>query len=550
MKKALLVLGLVVCGMLCARGQVAGEWTWMNGDTVSQSLAHYGTQGEFDSLNTPPALYETCEWTDKDGNFWLYGGVLFGPSFGGPSMSDLWKFNPAINQWAWIKGPGGTPNQTAIYGVQGIPSPNNTPGSRGWGTPTWVDTTGNLWLFGGYSAGNYKNDLWKYNISSNEWTWMKGPDTLVAFGNYGTMGLPDSANVPSPRCETNASWTDDNNNLWLFGGMGNGSYNDLWRYNISTNIWTWMKGSSTPNFDHGVYGIKGVSDSANRPSMRYCYAKWKDENNNLWFYGGYEQNTPFYGIKNDVWRYSITSNEWTWISGDSIVQDSIATENGQCVATEYNLPACRYENRACWQIGDNFLVLGGLPLNGRGFNDLWSYNVLLNEWTWVSGATTPNPNYHYGIKTISNPLNSPPGRFGSIGWRDNQCNLWFFGGVYYDFSLGSYICLNDMWRYTLDSTCIQFTSCSGLNNIDLKSMESVDVRIYPNPTTGTFTITLNGSTSSPTNQLQITDLAGRVVHQQTLTQKSEVINQNFSAGVYFVRVGDGERSFTEKLIIQ
>ena len=62
---------------------------------------YFGTQGIFDPLNSPPGLYEACEWTDLNGNFWLYGGD---GTLG--RYSDLWQFNPLINQWAWIKGPG------------------------------------------------------------------------------------------------------------------------------------------------------------------------------------------------------------------------------------------------------------------------------------------------------------------------------------------------------------------------------------------------------------------------------------------------------------
>src|ERR1017187_7833913 len=125
---------LLIIGLMGVKGYgQPGEWTWMNGDSTCCSIGHFGTQGVFDALNTPPALYEACEWTDKDGNFWLFGGVYNFNEFG-----DLWEFKPTINQWAWIKGPG-IPLQNGIYGVQGIPSPTNNPGARGWGVPTFVD---------------------------------------------------------------------------------------------------------------------------------------------------------------------------------------------------------------------------------------------------------------------------------------------------------------------------------------------------------------------------------------------------------------------------
>ncbi|MBK9048088.1 MAG: hypothetical protein IPL74_15885 [Bacteroidetes bacterium] len=72
----------------------------------------------------------------------------------------------------------------------------------------------------------------------------------------GNKGIANPLNNPSPRMETAASWTDDIGNLWLFGGIwyGVSRLNDLWKYNIATNQWTWMKGDSTINAN-GQYGM-------------------------------------------------------------------------------------------------------------------------------------------------------------------------------------------------------------------------------------------------------------------------------------------------------
>jgi N-acetylneuraminic acid mutarotase len=49
------------------------------------------------------------------------------------------------------------------------------------------------------------------------------------------------------------SWMDNQGQLFLFGGYGmyqpnegekvGGRMNDLWRYNPSTNVWSWLGGS-------------------------------------------------------------------------------------------------------------------------------------------------------------------------------------------------------------------------------------------------------------------------------------------------------------------
>ncbi len=80
---------------------------------------------------------------------------------------DLWRYNIASGQWTWMTGqPAGSSLGLPVYGTLGVPSPANTPGSRTYGV-TWVDSEGNLWLFGGAgydSTGTvgYLSDLWRY----------------------------------------------------------------------------------------------------------------------------------------------------------------------------------------------------------------------------------------------------------------------------------------------------------------------------------------------------------------------------------------------------
>src|SRR5207244_311221 len=143
------------------------------------------------------------------------------------------------------------PDQPGVYGIQGIPSATNYPGARTFGARSWTDTSGYLWLCGGGGyASNYSgelNDLWRYDITNDEWTWMKGSNTTGSAGVYGTLQTPDAQNEPSGRHEATACWNDLNGNLWFYGGYDGGSYSDMWMYNPSTNEWTWMNGMTGSN---------------------------------------------------------------------------------------------------------------------------------------------------------------------------------------------------------------------------------------------------------------------------------------------------------------
>jgi hypothetical protein len=60
------------------------------------------------------------------------------------------------------------------------------------------------------------------------------------------------------------------------------------------------------------------------------------------------------------------------------------------------------------------------------WNDLWMYDG--ENWTWISGISSPNQYSFYGEKGVASPSNVPGSRRGATGWRDNDGNLWMFGG--------------------------------------------------------------------------------------------------------------------------
>jgi hypothetical protein len=181
---------------------------------------------------------------------------------------------------------------SGVYGTLGTPAAVNIPGSRR-DAVSWTDNSGHLWLFGGDGddAGNsqgYLNDVWEFDPSSVEWTWMGGSNTngpnLGQPGVYGTLGTPAAGNIPGGRFGA-AGWTDKSGQFWLFGGLGippgvppgnDGYPNDLWKFNPSTNQWAWMGGSNSVVLlafgveygRPGVYGTLGTPAAGNTPGGR------------------------------------------------------------------------------------------------------------------------------------------------------------------------------------------------------------------------------------------------------------------------------------------
>lgn len=450
MKTIFLSIGVLLYANL-ASSQIVPEtpWTWVKGDNTINQVGKYGTIGVRSISNTPGARNSSATWRDNQGNLWLLGG--FGYSAGSQGyLNDLWKYEPSTSQWTWIKGDN-TVNQKAVFGTKGVAHATNKPGAA-YSSVSWTDRSGNLWLFGGFGFNGTTigllNALWKFDPATSEWTWVKGDNTVNAVGVYGTKGVAHASNQPGARYSSQA-WTDANGDLWLFGGNGYsgaamGILNDLWKYDISLNQWIWINGDNAVNVP-GVYGTKQVENSANKPGGRYVAGSWLDAAGNVWMYGGYGHGSTVAGNLNDMWKYNPSTNAWTWMSGDPII-DQKASYGILGNEAASNKPGSRYVGNSWKEPNGNLWMFGGFgydDTNAGYLNDLWKYNTTTNRWTWVKGDASIDQTAVYGTMGMPDEDNKAGGRTASVSWSDGQGNAWFFGGTGYDGSASGN--LNDLW---------------------------------------------------------------------------------------------------------
>jgi N-acetylneuraminic acid mutarotase len=426
------------------------RWTWMSGSDVAYQPGVYGTKGTADPSNVPGARVGAVSWTDSQGNFWLFGGYGQDETSEVFFLNDLWKFDPAALEWTWISG-SSVGNQVGVYGTKGAADPSNVPGGRD-GAVAWCDADGELWLFGGYGyIGNgysTRNDLWRFDPATLEWTWVSGASIPSQPGAYGTKGTSDPSNVPGAR-GAGVSWMDHEGKLWLFGGGGydssgnNGRLDDIWKFDPSTLEWTWVSGSdAVPQV--AVYGIKGVADPSNTPGGRSSAASWLDSSGNLWLFGGMGTASLGY-LQNDLWEYNTTTSQWTWISGsESHFERGIYRNKGK--ADPIAFPGVRHAAISWLDATGGLWLFGGFGYAENSFghlNDLWRLDPATLEWTWVSGDEIAEQPAVFGAKRKLDPSSVPGGKAIAVGWMDAQGNLWLFGG-----EEGGGLTRNDLWKYT------------------------------------------------------------------------------------------------------
>jgi len=344
----------------------------------------------------------------------------------------------------WISG-SDTINQFGTYGTKGTADPCNIPGARG-ASISWTDSSGNLWLFGGAGTG-LLNDLWKFDGA--EWTWVSGSDGNNQTGVYGTKGTADPCNIPGARINS-ISWTDGSGNLWLFGGWNVGlagsvdHFNDLWKFDLSTKMWTWVSGSDG-TYQSGVYGTKGVADPCNVPGSRSSSISWTDSSDNLWLFGGYIPLAPSISSFNDLWKFDTAAEMWTWVSGsDDTYQAGVYGTKG--VADPCNIPGIRHSSISWTDSSGNFWLFGGRGrdslFNWGLLNDLWKFDG--TNWTWISGSDEVEQPGVYGTKGTADPYNIPGARIAGISWTDGSGNFWLFGGYGYTSDWSRF---NDLWKF-------------------------------------------------------------------------------------------------------
>ena len=388
------------------------------------------------------------------------------------SQSISAQCNPSW-QWTFMKGSKTTDN-LGTYGAPGVFAAGNKPGGRTY-SGSWTDASGNFWMFGGYGqddgttgSADDLNDLWEYSPSLNQWASMKGKTVAATLGVYGTQGVAAATNNPGGR-QNSSTWIDAAGNLWLFGGYGydDGTYgfsddlNDLWKYNRSTNQWTWMKGSKVAA-QSGTYGTKGTAAAANTPGGRQGAVSWIDASGNLWLFGGIGyDNTGLWDDLNDLWKYNPATNQWTWMKGAKTASAS-GTYGTMGTAAAANTPGAR-QNPVAWNDGaGNLWLFAGYGYDHSGLfdymNDVWKYTVSTNNWTWVNGSNAGGPSGVYGTQGTAAAGNHPGGRMEIIPWVDAFGKFWTFGGEGYD-GTGFNEDLNDLWKY--DPAINQWTWVKG-----------------------------------------------------------------------------------------
>ncbi len=199
-------------------------------------------------------------------------------------------------------------------------------------------------------------------------------------------------------------------------------------------------------------------------------------------------------------------------SGDVwVLANSLATDTGILNVTDQFSSVCNFN-------GDDALAI---KCNG--------------EYIDIIGQIGFDPGTYWGVWPPSTTLDHTLIRdsmvtAGEIMWSGAAQNQW------YGFAAPEYSHLG--W-HTMYSTV-------GLDEHN----ESNLFRLYPNPVHGTLNVECSSSAQSTITELNIYDMTGRIVLEETLHSQLSTVNCPLSSGLYLVRVEANDMIYQQKLIVE
>ncbi len=347
----------------------------------------------------------------------------------------------------------------------------------------------------GVGNGNLNlQDLWEYDNISNTWT--------------------QKSNVPGvSRRRTNIEVV--NGIAYMMGGVhwNGGSGNntilkDVWAYNPTTDSWTQKNNlpfgplgsaaSSTVN-DKIYFGI-GLDSNQNQQNIWWMYNPLTDTWTQKASFPGTSRLhgvsfkskdriffglgiTTSYTLFADLWLYQISTDTW--------VQKS-------------DFPGGARQDAASFYVGDNGYIVGGYSTQLK--KDVWEYNYFTDTWTNVGDFTG--------------------------GYRRDNTGFCIGDKGYCGFGVSNISDYNfDLW---------EFTAFTDINENNCKSEAFM---IFPNPASSILNIQSNNI-----QKIEIYDVSGKQILNENKSGKSVILNiDNYSTGIYFVKIYTTEETFITKL---
>jgi N-acetylneuraminic acid mutarotase len=543
---------------------VADSWSqkasFIGGSRGGSASFSIGTKGYLGTGGSFNDFYEydqpTNTWTQKAnfGGSGREGAIGFATSTkgyigtGGNYMDDLWEYDPVADTWTQVASITGTRYHAAAFSIN----------DKGY-------------VYGGFN-GSFLNDMWEYDPTSNIWTQMStmpGParDRPVGFsiGTKGYIGFGWDMNILSDFYEydqpTN-SWTTITNasvpgrydavgvavgfKAYVGTGVGAPNMDDWWEYGNACSLT-----ASTQNLSCASVCDGSATVTFPDPGAVLSYS---------WNTNPVQTSQTATGLC--AQSYIVTTTDTTGCIGSIFVSiSSPVAITATATATE---PVCN---------GDNNGSLCGIASGGSGIYSAWlwsdgqtsvcatglaagTYTVTVTDDGACSGTSTVLLSQPAALlMSISHTNASCPACAdgnatanitGGIGpylfsWSNGVTNSAYLPNIL----PGTYSCCvtDSNGCSTCDSVVISSPSLAG-------SLDAINgVTIFPDPFTDYIRIISLVNAKEPVT-CEIVDATGKLFYSAQLHQplNEKISTSALEPGIYFVKLGSGNRQVIKKII--
>jgi hypothetical protein len=126
-------------------------------------------------------------------------------------------------QWTWLKGDK-LQNRYVLFGQPGVPSAEAMPGARSPMTYCYDPNEEILVIFGGFGFIDVEyigmmNDVWTYDVKTNQFTYYGGGTTMDHEGFYVDKARFSFESIPRSRNSAKLLCTLKNDSVYLYGGI-------------------------------------------------------------------------------------------------------------------------------------------------------------------------------------------------------------------------------------------------------------------------------------------------------------------------------------------
>ena len=481
--------------------------------SVEAFLVKYNSTGNVlwaKSSMGPGDAYGMCIATDASNNVYLEGRYFSGAvSFDQVTLDSTGIYNIFLAKYdssgnvIWVR----TPDDSAYaynYSVA-------------------TDRFGNVYITGSFESqtitfgshtlintGLLSLFVVKYDSSGNV-IWAKS-----AGGTAENISSVSIASDPSGNIYITGAFSSSTMTIGAYTLTNNGTTNSfLTKYDSAGNV-LWAKSAGGTHYDYGV----AVSTN----SSRYVYVTGDFMSPSIIFDSDTLINIGTYNFY--IAKYDLFGNVlWAKSSQDS----------GACfvfnLATDNNGNPC---------------ISGGQQGNPN------HYPINFNNLSLIIPATILDPMFFVKFDSLGNALCGdvlPTGGDDNNGIAVGISNNVYLGG---DFAMDTMIFGNDTLFRTGAET--PFLAKFNLNCVEDVANPEIhnegNISLYPNPTSGTFTLTYNSQLSLLNSQLIITDVLGRAVyHQAIINPNNTTINiSQLSNGVYFYQLSNSKETLRGKFV--